>query len=61
MSFKLLNSRMKTDHLTNALHANLPVTSGALTGEGTQSVDALLAGLAVVFMSHTLVHIWEHG
>lgn len=45
------------DELTDALRANFVVTAGALTVKGTQRVDALLAGLAVVFLSLTLVDI----
>lgn len=41
----------------NALGANLAVTVRTLAGEGSQRVDALLAGLAVVFVSLTLINI----
>lgn len=34
--------------LTNTLYANLAVAIRALTGVGAHSVDALLAGLAVM-------------
>lgn len=44
--------------LTDALRANLAVTIRALAGEGTQCVDALLAGLTVVLISLALVNIW---
>lgn len=41
----------------NALCANLAVTIWTLTGEGTQGVYTLLAGLAVMFVSLTLINI----
>lgn len=41
----------------NAFCANLAVTIWALTGEGTQGVDTLLAGLAVMFVSLTFIDV----
>lgn len=49
--------QIDTDYLTNALGANLAVTVRTLTGEGPQRVDTLLTGLAVVFVSLTLVDV----
>lgn len=43
--------------LTDALRANLAVTIRTLAGKGTRCVDALLAGLTVVFISLTLVNV----
>ena len=46
-----------TDYLTDALGANLAVTVRTLTGEGPQWVDTLLTGLAVMFVSLTLIDV----
>lgn len=47
--------------LTDALSADLAVTFGALTGEGTDRVDALLAGLTVMLVSLAFVHVCVGG
>lgn len=52
---------INSDYLTNALCANLAVTIRTLAGEGTQCVDTLLTGLAVVFVSLTLINICVCG
>ncbi len=51
----------KLDYLTNALCANLAVTIRALTGEGTHWVYTLLAGLAVMFVTLTLINVCVGG
>lgn len=47
--------------LTDALGADLAVTFGALAGEGTDRVDALLAGLTVVLVALAFVHVCVGG
>lgn len=53
--------RITQDDLTNALCANLAVTIGTLAGEGTQCVNAILAGLTVMFISLTFIDICVCG
>lgn len=48
---------MNGDDLTDTLCANLAVPVGALTGEGPQCVDALLAWLTVVLLPLALIDI----
>lgn len=46
-----------SDYLTDALCANFAVPIRALTGEGPQCIDAILAGLTVMFVSLTLIDV----
>lgn len=52
---------MNSAALTDALGADLAVTFGALTGEGTDRVDALLAGLTVMLVALAFVHVCIFG
>ena len=49
-----------TNKLTNTFSANFAVTFWTLAGEGAKCVDALLAGLAVMFVSHTFINIYPN-
>lgn len=51
-------TRMNSVALTYTLSADLAVAFGTLTGEGTDRIDALLAGLTVVFVALALIHVW---
>lgn len=52
---------MNSAALTDALGADLAVTFGALTGEGTDRVDALLAGLTVMLVALAFIHVCIRG
>lgn len=55
------DTEMNSAALTYTLGADLAVAFRALTGECTDRVDALLAGLTVVFVSLALIHICIGG
>lgn len=55
------DSGMNSAALTDTLGADLAVAFRALTGESTDRVDALLAGLTVVFIALALIHVCIGG
>lgn len=57
----LIAQAINSAALTDALGADLAVTFGALAGEGTDRVDALLAGLTVVLVALAFVHVCVGG
>lgn len=57
----LIAQAINSAALTDALGADLAVTFGALAVEGTDRVDALLAGLTVVLVALAFVHVCVGG
>lgn len=57
----LIAQAINSAALTDALGADLAVTFGALAGEATDRVDALLAGLTVVLVALAFVHVCVGG